>query len=58
VVDSLKVLDLEWPIREADMRRLQRYVGFVPKPDLGVPIEFFKASGRVSGTASAAAHQQ
>jgi hypothetical protein len=30
----------------------------VPKPDLGVPIEFFKASGRVSGTASAAAHQQ
>ena len=37
---------------------MQRHVGFVLEPNLGVPIEFFKAPGRVSGTASAAAHQQ
>jgi len=30
VVDSLKVLDPKWPIREADMRRVHRLVRFVP----------------------------
>jgi hypothetical protein len=30
LMDSLKVLDPEGPIREADMRRLHRHVGFVP----------------------------
>jgi len=29
-VDSLKVLDPEWPIREADMRELPRNVRLVP----------------------------
>ena len=30
VVDSLKALDPEWPIREADMRRQLRHVREVP----------------------------
>jgi hypothetical protein len=32
VVDSLKALDPEWPIREADIARRDGNVGFVPKP--------------------------
>jgi hypothetical protein len=31
VVDSLKALDLKWPIREADIARPARLVRFVPK---------------------------
>jgi hypothetical protein len=31
VVDSLKVLDPEWPIREADILRAARHVSKVPK---------------------------
>jgi hypothetical protein len=31
VVDSLKVLDLKWPIREADIQYGNRYVQFVPR---------------------------
>jgi hypothetical protein len=30
VVDSLKALDPEWPIREADIARTWRQVAFVP----------------------------
>src|SRR5206468_12203844 len=30
VVDSLKALDAEWPIREADIARHHRHVRFVP----------------------------
>jgi hypothetical protein len=30
VVDSLKALDPEWPIREADIASLPRYVRSVP----------------------------
>src|SRR6266567_1952695 len=33
VVDSLKALDPEWPIREADVHPRSCYVAFVPKPD-------------------------
>ena len=29
VVDSLKVLDLKWPIREADMARAVQYASFL-----------------------------
>ena len=43
---------------EADIIDKIEHVRSGPEPDLGVPIEFFKAPGRVSGTASAAAHQQ
>jgi len=32
-VDSLKVLDPEWPIREADIERRDKHVRFVPKAD-------------------------
>src|SRR5262249_13576225 len=32
VVDSLKALDPEWPIREADIDRRDGYVRFVPEP--------------------------
>ena len=41
-----------------ESRRSVRQIGMSgsgPEPDLGGPIEFFKASGRVGGTASAAA---
>src|SRR5262245_9397297 len=31
VVDSLKALDPEWPIREADIARRHRHVRFVPQ---------------------------
>jgi hypothetical protein len=41
---------------EADIIDKIEHVRSGPEPDLGVPIEYFKASGRVSGTASAAAH--
>jgi len=34
VVDSLKALDPEWPIREADIRERPRNVGFVPISDI------------------------
>ena len=30
VVDGLKVLDPEWPIREADIKRSSRHVRLVP----------------------------
>jgi hypothetical protein len=33
VVDSLKVLDLKWPIREADIRWCGWNVRFVPQAD-------------------------
>ena len=33
VVDSLKALDLNRPIREADISRTSRHVRFVPEPD-------------------------
>jgi hypothetical protein len=34
VVDSLKALDPEWPIREADIAGWPRHVRFVPTADL------------------------
>ena len=34
VVDSLKVIDLKWPIREADMPTAARNVRFGGKADL------------------------
>jgi len=34
VVDSLKVLDPERPIREADIRRLKAFVRYVPIADI------------------------
>jgi hypothetical protein len=35
VVDSLKALDPEWPIREADIAGRQFHVRFVPKAEVG-----------------------
>jgi hypothetical protein len=38
VVDSLKALDPEWPIREADIERHDGHVRFVPKDGvIGLP---------------------
>ena len=34
VVDSLKVLDLKWPIREADIRQRDCHVRKVPTADI------------------------
>jgi hypothetical protein len=34
VVDSLKVLDLKWPIREADIKRTSREIRNVPIPEV------------------------
>jgi hypothetical protein len=34
VVDSLKALDLKWPIREADISRAGRRVSFVANADI------------------------
>jgi hypothetical protein len=36
-VDSLKVLDPEWPIREADIIKHERHVGKVPTSDIALP---------------------
>src|SRR6266487_5868387 len=36
VVDSLKALDPEWPIREADVHPRSCYVAFVPKAEVAV----------------------
>jgi hypothetical protein len=35
VADSLKVLDLKRPIREADVRRANQHAGFGPTPEVG-----------------------
>ena len=35
LVDSLKVLDPKWPIREADIGRLPQHVRKVPVADMG-----------------------
>jgi hypothetical protein len=35
VVDSLKALDPEWPIREADVHPRSCYVAFVPTTVIG-----------------------
>jgi hypothetical protein len=36
VVDSLKALDLKWPIREADIVRPNAQVRFVPTSDISL----------------------
>jgi hypothetical protein len=38
VVDSLKALDPEWPIREADIRVRPQQVRFVPTTDIEISI--------------------
>ena len=35
VADSLKALDPEWPIREADIRAASQHVRFGPTADIG-----------------------
>ena len=40
VVDSLKALDPEWPIREADISEPRRHFRVVPKGHIGRRVEF------------------
>ena len=46
VVNSLKALDPEWPIREADVVLSAANGSFVPKPVIGSPIRSPRRRGR------------
>jgi hypothetical protein len=46
VVESLKVLGREWPIREATAERTRRNVGLVPKSDI-MRVELSRSGGPI-----------
>src|SRR5262249_2898823 len=48
VVDSLKALDPEWPIREADIARRHWHVRLVPKADISARFKSSTPSARAS----------
>jgi hypothetical protein len=48
VVESLKVLDPKWPIREADSSRTSRHVRIVPIPTATLQVTETLPNGRSS----------